>query len=506
MSYATPLASSFNETVNRSNRLSPQSGMCSFCTAECIGTCELGLSAVLGAQAVYPNNTGNNQVASEKNYPIDYSHFNINGRVFGAIGAEPDPEKATIFNVSLEQTIGKFYPVKLAMPVILPAVVKMNWPDYYAGAALAGVSCVIGEGSQSKDPDLVLEKGKIKKFKKLGEMLDSFRRYYRGYGQIILQCNPEDDAMGLPEYAVREFKAEAIEFKFGQAAKGTQPVIFVKDLETALKKQAAGALVHPDPSNPEVQKAYAEGTCPNFYTYGRLPMWDEKYLVPRIDQLRGMGIKNVYFKMAGYDPIDLEHVLRIAAAAKVDMVTFDGAGGGSGYSPCKMMNEWCLPTVCMEEAVCRICDQLEAEGLELPAIAITGGFATEDQLYKALALGDGKVKAIGLCRAAMAAANSGKKVGELIAEGKVPSALARYGSSVQEIFQDLPDLRALYGAQANHFAPGAIGVFSYLNRIAFGLRHFCALNRKFDLSYVNRDDVIPLTRDAKDLMRGVWFE
>jgi len=506
MSFAIPLASSFNETKNRSSRLSPQSGMCSFCTAECIGTCELGLSAVLGARSVYPTNTGNNQVASEKDYPIDYSHFNINGRVFGAVGAEADPDKATVFNVNLEQTIGRSHPVKLAMPIILPAIVKLNWPDYYAGAAMAGVSCVVGEDSHSKDPNLALKNGKIKEFKKLGEIMDSFRRYGRGYGQIILQCNMENDAMGMPEYAIREFGAEAVEFKFGQAAKGTQPVSFVKDLETALAKQAAGALVHPDPSDPKVQKAYAVRACPNFYTYGRLPMWDEKYLVPRIAQLRDMGLKNVYFKMAGYDPVDLEHVLRIAAATRADMVTFDGAGGGSGYSPCKMMDEWCLPTVCMEEAVCRICDRLQAEGLDLPAIAMTGGFAMEDQIYKALALGDGRVKAIGLCRAAMAAANSGKKIGELIAAGQVPPALAKYGSTVQEIFQDLPDLRALYGTQADHFAPGAIGVFSYLNRMAFGLRHFCALNRKFDLQYVNRNDLIPLTRDAKDLMRGSWLE
>ena len=58
MSFAPPLSSAFNETKNRSAVLSPQSGMCSFCTAECLGTCELGLSAVLGARAVYyPTNT-----------------------------------------------------------------------------------------------------------------------------------------------------------------------------------------------------------------------------------------------------------------------------------------------------------------------------------------------------------------------------------------------------------------------------------------------------------------
>ena len=102
------------------------------------------------------------------------------------------------------------------------------------------------------------------------------------------------------------------------------------------------------------------------------------------------------------------------------MVTFDGAGGGSGYSPCKMMNEWCLPTVVMESILYGILNKLAAEGMELPHVAITGGFATEDQVYKALALGAPYISAVGLCRSSMAAAMSAKKIGDLIEAGKVP--------------------------------------------------------------------------------------
>ena len=170
-----------------------------------------------------------------------------------------------------------------------------------------------------------------------------------------------------------------------------------------------------------------------------------------------------------------------------------------------MMNEWCLPTVCLEAAVVDICKKLEGEGLELPAITIIGGFATEDQVFKALAFGAPYITHVGLCRASMAAAMSAKKVGELIKSGNVPPALQKYGSTVQEIFKDLPDLRAIYGKEADSFSPGAIGVFSYLNRVAFGLKHFGALNRKFDVSLFDRSDLIPLTRDAKELMRGEWF-
>ena len=326
-------------------------------------------------------------------------------------------------------------------------------------------------------------------------------RYDHGYGQIILQTNYDDDAQGVSDYAIRECGAQAIEFKFGQSAKGTQPAVRVKTIKAALAAQEKGFLVHPDPSDPRVKEAYAKKACPTFYTYGRLPMWDEGYLKDRIAYLRSMGMKNVYFKMAGFDPEDLEHVIRLAAQCGVDLITFDGAGGGSGYSPCKMMNEWCLPTVRMEFELRRILAKLYAQGLELPNIAVTGGMSMEDQVYKALAIGAPHITLVGLCRAAMAAAMSAGKVGKLIAAGTVPPELARFGSTLDELFLDLPELRAIYGDKADTFSTGAIGVYSYLNRIAFGVQHFAALNRKFDIKYADIRDVIPLTQEARALMQ-----
>ena len=505
MSYSPALSSAFNRTKLRdADHPCSLSGMCSLCAADCVGTCEIGLSAVRGADAVYPTTTGENQVASEKVYPVDYSHFNINGRVFGAMGAPADGDQATIRQVNLDTQIGSLYPISMKMPVVLPALIKLNWQDYFAGAAMAGVIATIGEGAVSKDPDLRLEGGKVVHSPKLAEFRNAFQRYYRGFGQIALQVNTDDDRLGVPEYALEKAGFDAIEFKFGQAAKGTQPVIRLASLEEALAVQAKGTLVLPDPSDPQVQERYKAGFGENFRSYGRLPMWDEEYLCRRIDGLRQLGLKNVFFKMAGYDPIDLERVLRIASAAQVDLVTFDGAGGGSGYSPCKMMNEWGLPTVIMECRLREILERMDREGISLPHVAVTGGFSTEDQVFKALALGAPYVSAVGLCRASMAAAMSAKKVGELVAAGTVPPHLAAFGSTMDQLFLELRELRNLYGAEADRFSPGAVGVYSYLSRIAFGLRHFAALNRKFSLEYLDRSDLIPLTRDARDLLAGRW--
>jgi hypothetical protein len=105
----------------------------------------------------------------------------------------------------------------------------------------------------------------------------------------------------------------------------------------------------------------------------------------------------------------------------------------------------------------------------------------------------------------MAAAMTGKTIGEQIKSGNVPKRFKSYGSTIEEIFCDLPDLRALYGKEANQFPPGAIGVFSYLNKIGFGLKHFSALNRKFNMDFLSKRDLIPLTSEARSLMANEWF-
>ncbi len=505
MSFSPSLSSGFARTETRSKHITPSSGMCSMCTEDCGILCDLGLAAVRGAQTVYPTTTGANQIAGEKEYPLDYSHFNINGHVFGATGAEPDYESAEIFNVDLGVEYGTYNKVKMALPLIQPAIIKLAWRDYFAGAAMAGITCVVGEDAKGKDPDLKIEDGKITDFPMLGEIIGSFKKYYRGYGQIVPQCNVEDDMLGIPEYAIKEYKLQAIEFKYGQSAKGTQPARRLNNREEALEKQNQGMIVLPDPMDPEIIKKYEKGICPNFDIYTRLPLWDEEYMLNRIGHLRELGLKNTYFKMTGYDRRDIERVIRLGSQAQVDMITFDGAGGGSGYSPCKMMNEWGLPTILLEEIVCGLVEQLKREGAYIPAISITGGFTTEDHVFKALAFGNQNIAAAGLCRASMTAAMTGKNIGERIKAGNIPKNLQKFGNTVDEIYHDLADLRSIYGKEADSFSLGAVGVFSYLNKLAFGLKHFAALNRKFDVKYLDRSDLIPLTREANNLIKGNYF-
>jgi hypothetical protein len=133
-------------------------------------------------------------------------------------------------------------------------------------------------------------------------------------------------------------------------------------------------------------------------------------------------------------------------------------------------------------------------------MVMTGGFISEDQVFKSLAYGDGFINAIGVCRGAMAAAMTGKTIGDAIKAGRTPEFFQKFGNTIDEVFRDLADLKGIYGKEAENFSTGAIGVFSYLNKLASGLKHFAALNRKFDLEYLDRSDLIPLTYYANDLL------
>lgn len=494
MSYSPSLGSTITNTHMRSpNHLSPFSGMCAVCTANCIGPCEIGLSAVRGAEAIYPYATDINQFASEKTYPLDFSHLTINGRVFGTQGSPEDSALATYPKVDISATFGLGRNIRLKAPIVLPAMAKLNWKDYFAGAALAGVLAVIGEDVVAKDKGLVLENGKVTASPLIEEMLTAFRMYHRGFGEIILQANADDEALGVLDYAITKLGVKSVELKFGQAAKGIQGMGRLKSLEEALKFQGMGYLIYPDPSDPVIAEKYEKGMGPVFEKIGKLPMWNEESLIKRVGQLRALGAEQVCFKTGPFVPRDLVRILKIASKAGVDLVTFDGAGGGTGNSPTKMMNEWGIPTVQLESLLVGILKQMVEKGYPLPQVAIAGGFAMEDQVFKGLALGAPFINLVAIGRAAMAAAIVGKQVGDAVRSGEIPKEYTRFGTTVEEIFCDIRELKEFYGPDTASLSPGAIGVYSFINRVSAGLRQLMALNRKFELAYISREDVAPLT-------------
>ena len=494
MKYSPNLGSPITNTFLRNgSNVADISGMCAVCTSDCYGPCEIGHSAIRGAEVIMPFLADKNHFASEKKYPLDFSHFNINGHVFGTKGIPEDPYLATFTNVDIHSTFGKNNIIKIKAPFIMPAIAKLAWKEYFAGAALAGVPAVIGEDVIARDSRLITNGHRVQDSPLLNEMINSYRQFQSNFGDIILQANYDDEYHGVLEYAIEKHNIKSVELKFGQAAKGIQGVTQISDILKAKRYKELGYIILPDPEDHTIIEAYNKGIAVVFQKIGKLPMWTYNTLMERISELRSLGVERICFKIGPYDPYDLVKILKIASAAQIDLVTFDGAGGGTGHSPAKMMNEWGIPTVILETIIYRILSKIDTIVEHIPAIAIAGGFATEDQIYKGLSLGSPYINMIAIGRAAMSAASIGKKIGETLQNGIVPKEYAAYGSKVEDVFANYSTLKSEYGAEIDKIPIGAIGLYSYINRISVGLQQFMALNRKFSLNYIERNDIIPLT-------------
>ena len=214
-------------------------------------------------------------------------------------------------------------------------------------------------------------------------------------------------------------------------------------------------MLYPDPSDPKVAENFINGKGPIFEKIGKLPIWDEEILKNRIAHLRELGAERICFKTGPFDPRDTIRILKIASENEVDLVTFDGAGGGTGNSPVKMMNEWGMPTVNLESMLYDILKRMDEKGYFLPQVAITGGIALEDQMFKALALGAPYINFVAVGRAAMASAMVGKQIGELIEAGNIPKEYQRFGNTKEEIFADIRELK-LYYDDAQDLPTGAV--------------------------------------------------
>ena len=75
--------------------------------------------------------------------------------------------------------------------------------------------------------------------------IETYRRYYRGYGEILIQMNVEDTRLGVAEYVINKHGIETIELKWGQGAKCIGGEIKVNSLERALELQTTGLYRYP---------------------------------------------------------------------------------------------------------------------------------------------------------------------------------------------------------------------------------------------------------------------
>lgn len=496
-------ASAATLTKNRTpDSTSSLSGLCSTCVDGCIGMCEVGRSAIRAHETIYPQPFGIITTASEKKYPVDLSHFNIMGTAAGAHGIAADSDKAIFPNVRVESKVGAGPGIKLKLPFVFGGmgstdVASNNWEGLAAGAAISGVGLTVGENVCGMDPQAKIVRGKVVESPELARRVRLFKQWQRGgYGAVIVQANVEDTRLGVQEYAIQKLGVRAVELKWGQGAKNIGGEVKVKSLSKAQMLADRGYVVLPDPHDKRVIQAFEKGAFTEFERHSRVGMVTEEGFMERVAQLRKAGAKYITLKTGAYRPVDLARAVKYCSKAKIDMLTVDAAGGGTGMSPWKMMNEWGMPPVELFSLLRQYCDKLVKKGEYVPPIALASGFVFEDQIFKGFALGAPYVKVICMARAPLTAAMVAKTIGNRIAEGSPPVFVGRFGATVEEIFVEANILKAELGKDFAKLPVGAIGVYSYLQRCAQGLKQLMCGARKFALHHIKRDDICALTEQA----------
>lgn len=505
MSFSKPNASAATRTKNRTpNDRTPASGMCSVCVDECPGLCEIGKSAFRATENLYPQPFGTITAGADKEYPLDFSHLNIMGTTVGAVGIEADSDKAIFENVNTEARLGKDKGIKLRLPIVIPGlgstnIAKTHWDGLAIGSAISGTGLTIGENVGGMDVKTRLENRKIIHCPDIESRVKTFQEWQKdGYGVIVMQENVEDSRLGVLEYGINKLGVQAVEMKWGQGAKDIGGEVKINTLEKARLLRDRGYIVLPDPYDNNVASVFGKA-FKEFERHSRVGMVNEEGFVKRVENLRKAGAKYVFLKTGAYRPADLARAVRYCSIAGVDVLTVDGAGGGTGMSPWHMMNEWGVPTLYLASLTYKYIHTLASKGQHVPDVILAGGFAFEDDIFKAMALGAPYVKAVGMARAPLCAAHVGKLVADQVNKNSIDKTIEPYGRTMDEIFVLASKAKRLFCSDGREVPPGALGVYSYYQRLSQGLQQLMCGSRKFGLKHLTRDDVVTLTREAAEV-------
>jgi len=487
------------------------------------------MSSLKGRKMLYPRDFGYTTSGSANTCAegVSYNSLRIQGYVYGANGRPKGLSNSAddcIFpNVNIESTFGNTVKTKCRIPIMTGAlgstfIAARYWDSFAIGAALVGFPIVIGENVVGIDKAAVIENGKIKVALELDRRIQSYLKYYDGYGAIIVQMNVEDTRNGVAEFVIGKYGDKVmIELKWGQGAKVIGGEIQVDNLDYAIFLKKRGYIVDPDPTLPSVQSAFKAGAIKTIARHSRLGYTDldaeskvAKNFMDAVKYLRKIGYKRISLKTGSYGMETLAMSIKYATDAKLDLLTIDGSGGGTGMSPWNMMEHWGVPSILLHSKAAEYAALLaKKKGTKVVDMAFAGGLAREDHIFKALALGAPFTKLVCMGRSVMIPGYLGSNIeGVLHPERKaklhghwekLPNAVTEIGGThPEEIFAGYYDVEKKVGKDAMKDIPyGAVAVWTLADKLAAGLQQFMAGARKFSLPAITRNELYSGNRETE---------
>ena len=232
-------------------------------------------------------------------------------------------------------------PIEIKTPIIIGAM-SFGALSREAKTALAKASALAGTIENTGEGGTLPEEREFSKY-------------------LIIQYST--GRFGIDEEILK--KADAVEIKFGQGAKGGMggylPGEKVTEEIAQIRKREIGKDIHSPAYHSDIE---------NIEDLGK-----------KIDWLRGLtGGRPIILKLAAGD---IENDLNLAVKANPDVIAIDGMGGGTGAAPEVMLNEVGVPTLAALVKAREVLDKIGA-GQEL---WIGGGLSKGGDFAKALALG-----------------------------------------------------------------------------------------------------------------------
>ena len=511
--------------VNRGDAC--ESGLCTLCRADCKGKCETWLSSIRGRKLLYPRDFGAVTAGSRNisHTDVSYNSLRIQGYSYGSHGVPKGLSSSTddcIFpNVNIDTEFGTKIKTKAHIPIMTGAlgstfIAAKYWDSFSIGAALVGFPIVVGENVVGVDRKAEIKNGKIIKAPELERRVETFLKYSDGHGAIIVQMNVEDTRNGVAEYLIEKYGDKVImELKWGQGAKDIGGEIQVTSLDYALFLKERGYVVDPDPTIPEVQEAFKHRALLSFARHSRLGDTDaantdivEERFMKSVEGLRKLGYKRITLKTGSYGMEALAMSIKYATDAGLDLLTIDGSGGGTGMSPWNMMETWGVPSLHLHSKAYEYAKMLDDRGKGVVDMAFAGGFAREDHIFKALALGAPYTKLVCMGRAVMIPGYLGSNIEGVLnpdkkdklngSWDKLPATVSEFGACPEEIFAGYYDVKKKVGSDAIKDIPfGAIAVWTLCDKLGAGLQQLMAGARKFSLPEITRNELFSANRETE---------
>jgi hypothetical protein len=187
-------------------------------------------------------------------------------------------------------------------------------------------------------------------------------------------------------------------------------------------------------------------------------------------------------------------ILKWSSRARIDLLTVETAAAVAEPQPVFLPFNSPPPDLHLHAAAAEFVARLAAKGERVPDLALAGGFHTEEDLFKALALGGPFVSAVQM---------------EGIDSGVCPSSTSsriaahpelndRFGEQIDALYACREQVAELVGREMGGVPMAAVGALARVQRLADGLRRIAAAARCFNVAAIGRHCLTSLTRSCAE--------